>query len=159
MYDTRNVGVSYEMTTLTSRTDINWNSINAESKRLGCENVVALGLKLLEKFFDYKIPEAFTESTVQNPIYDEIVAEIHQRIFTSDLVQVALGDRYAYHLKLKERRLDKWKLHVHYPSWYLRIILTPNQVDRDVLHLPRGMFPLYYVTRPFRLARTYLFKS
>ena len=144
---------------LTSRDEIDWNSIIDESKRLGCENVLVLGLKLVERFFDYRIPEAFAESTIQNPIFGEIVTEISERIFASDAVQVELGDRYAYHLKLKERRFDKWKVHVHYLSWYLRIIVTPNQMDRDVLHLPRAMFPLYYLTRPFRLARTYLFKS
>lgn len=144
---------------ITSHSDVDWESILIESRQLGCENVVALGLKLMEKFFGYRIPDAFARSAGQNPIFDEMVAEIRGRIFAPEALQVELGDRYAYHLKLKERRLDKWKLHVHYLSWYLRIIITPNQMDRDVFHLPRGMFPLYYLTRPFRLALTYLFKS
>ena len=144
---------------ITSREEIDWESIVTESKRLGCENVVALGLKLVEKFFGFPTPEAFADSTVQHPVFDGIVTQITARLFAAGPVQFELGERYAYHLKLKERRLDKWKLHIHYLSWYLRIIVTPNQMDRDVLHLPRAMFPLYYLTRPFRLARTYLFKS
>jgi hypothetical protein len=144
---------------ITSRDEIDWNSIVAESKRLGCENVVALGLKLVQSFFGLPIPQAFADSPIEDPAFDDIVSEITARLFAPGTVQVELGERYAYHLKLKERRFDKWKLHVHYLSWYLRIIVTPNQMDRDVFHLPRGMFPLYYLTRPFRLARTYLFKS
>lgn len=143
---------------LTSRDEIDWVSILAESKRLGCENVVALGLKLVNEFFDYPIPGLFTDSITQNPVYGEIVSEVRLRIFASKNVQVELGDRYAYHLKLKERRLDRWKLHVHYLSWYLRIIMKPNRMDRDVLNLPRFLYPAYFVTRPIRLLHTYLFR-
>ena len=142
---------------LTSRDEIDWDTILAESKGLGCENVVALGLKLINEFFDYPIPEQFADSIRQNSVYDEMANEVRKRTFAPESVQVELGDRYAYHLKLKERRSDRWKLHVHYLGWYLRIIMKPNEVDRDVLHLPRVLFPLYYLTRPFRLARTYLF--
>ncbi len=143
---------------LTSRDDIDWASILAESNRFGCENVVALGLKLVNEFFDYPIPDLFAGSIMQNPVYAEIVAEVRHRIFAAKNVQVELGDRYAYHLKLKERRLDRWKLHVHYLSWYLRIIMKPNRMDRDVLNLPRFLYPAYFVTRPIRLAYTYVFR-
>lgn len=143
---------------LTSRNEIDWVSILAESRRLGCENVVALGLKLINEFFDYPIPGVFADSIEQNAVYNEIVSEVKSRIFARENVQVDLGDRYAYHLKLKERRLDRWKLHVHYLAWYLRIILKPNRMDRDVLHLPRLLYPAYFVTRPIRLAYTYLFR-
>jgi hypothetical protein len=143
---------------LTSREEIDWVSILAESKRLGCENVVALGLKLVNEFFEYPIPRVFADSMTQNPVYSEMVDEVRRRIFASRNVQVELADRYAYHLKLKERRLDRWKLHVHYLSWYLRIIMKPNRVDRDVLNLPKLLHPVYFVTRPIRLAYTYLFR-
>ncbi len=143
---------------LTSRDDIDWVTILTESKRLGCENVVALGLKLVNEFFEYPIPFAFNDSIIQNPVYNEIVSEVRNRIFAPENVQVELGDRYAFHLKLKERRIDRWKLHVHYLSWYLRIILKPNRMDRDVLHLPRLLYPAYFITRPIRLAYTFLFR-
>ena len=144
---------------LTSRDDIDWDSILEESKRVGCENVVALGLKLVHEFFDYPIPDVFADSMTQTAVYNEIVDEVRLRLFASKNVQVELGDRYAYHLKLKERRLDRWKLHVHYLSWYLRIVMKPNRVDHDVLHLPKFLHPIYFITRPIRLAYTYLFRA
>lgn len=144
---------------LTTRDEIDWTSIIAESKRLGCENVVALGLKLVNEFFEYPIPNVVIDSTTQSPVYDEIVREVRDRIFRPESVQVELPDRYAYHLKLKERRLDRWKLHVHYLSWYLRIIMRPNRMDREVLRLPRLLYPAYFVTRPIRLAYRYLLGS
>jgi len=78
-----------------------------------------------------------TASIEQNAVYNEIVSEVRRRVFAPKNIQVELGDRYAYHLKLKERRLDRWKLHVHYLSWYLRIIIKPNRMDREVLRLRR----------------------
>ncbi len=141
---------------LLSREKIDWASIFAESKGLGCENVVALGLRLVNEFFSYKIPKPFTVPTVQDQAYDEIVAEIRNRLFASEAVQVQLGDRYTYHLKLKERKRDRWKIHLHYLAWYLRLMMRPNQMDRDVVKLPRFLYPVYFVTRPVRLIYTYL---
>lgn len=143
---------------LTSRDEIDWDVVLAESKSLGCENVVALSLKLVNELFGYQIPDTFAETMDRTRVYDEIAGEVRQRIFSPENVQVEIGDRYTYHLKLKERRLDKWKLHVHYILWYLRIILKPNQMDRDALHLPRLLHPAYFVTRPIRLLYTNLLR-
>lgn len=136
---------------LTSRDHVDFDTVRSESRELGCERVVALGLKLVEEFFDYRVPATFQRDLEDDSIFSDIVVEVRKRIFAPENVQVELGDRYAYHLKLKERRVDRWKLHFHYLTWYLRIILTPNQMDRDVLHLPQYLHPFYYVTRPIRL--------
>lgn len=143
---------------LESTDDIDWTSILAESRNLGCENVVALGLKLVDEFFGYPVPEVFSEA-LANPVYDEMAHEIEARIFAPEKVHVQLGERYTYHLKLKERRLDRWKLHVHYLMWYLRLIVKPSQIDRDVLHLPRLLYPAYFITRPIRLLHDHFFKN
>lgn len=144
---------------LLSREEIDWATIFTESKSLGCENVVALGLKLVQEFFDRDIPQPFRISVRQNPVYEEIVDEIKNRLFAPEAVQVQLGDRYAFHLKLKERRIDRWKLHLHYLAWYSRLILKPNQMDRDVLRLPRLFYPAYFITRPMRLTYNYLIRD
>ena len=73
---------------LTSRDDIDWDSILEESKRVGCENVVALGLKLVHEFFDYPIPDVFADSMTQTAVYNEIVDVFLLRLFASKNVQV-----------------------------------------------------------------------
>lgn len=142
-----------------SKQHIDWDLLFAESKRFGCENVVALGLRLIHEFFEFNAPVPIWDKVKSEPIYDGMVAEIRHRLFSAEGKKVEIGDRYLYHLKLKERSSDRLKLHLHYISWYIRIIFTPNQMDKDVLHLPRALFPLYYVTRPLRLAYTYLVRS
>jgi hypothetical protein len=84
---------------------------------------------------------------------------IRSQLFTEHHSVMKIGDRYAYHLKLKEDRRDKWKLHFHYILRYLTIIFTPKTTDTNLFHLPRALEPLYYVMRPLRLFYNYAMKS
>jgi hypothetical protein len=139
-----------------SKQDVDWDGFFTAAKRVGCENVVALGLRLIHEFFGFNAPGLVWDQIKSDPMYDAMVAEIRDRLFSHDAKPVKIGERYLYHLKLKERPFDRWKLHFHYISWYMRIILTPNEMDRSILHFPRLLYPLYYLTRPFRLVFTYL---
>ena len=140
-----------------SEKDIDWNSVAEDAKRFGCENVVALGLRLTRDLFGLQLPAGSVFNDLMNvEVYDNIVAEIRTALFSDASKQTEIGDRYAYHLKLKERSTDRLKLHYHYLSWYLTLLLTPNEKDRDVMHFPHYLSPLYYVTRPFRLLFSYI---
>lgn len=139
-----------------SQADIDWDFFFSEARRFGCENVVALGLRLVDAFFglDPRVPAS---NKIKNDIaYDKMVTEIRSRLFSVDAKVVDINERYLYQLKLKERPFDKWKLHFHYLSWYARLVFTPNEIDKSVLHFPRVLYPLYYLTRPFRLVYSYV---
>lgn len=142
-----------------SKDRIDWIELFARSRKLGSENVVALGLRLIQDFFGFKITDPEWERVLQDPIFAEMSAEIRDRLFKPALVSVDIAERYKSHLKLKERSFDRFKLHYHYLSWYARIILTPNEADRSVLGLPRTLDGLYYLTRPVRLLYTYVLRS
>ena len=141
---------------LRSKQDIDWEIVSREAKRLGCENILELTLRLVYEFFGTETNIPRWEKIKKDKSLDPIVVEIQQRLFSSERVPVKIGDRYLYHLKLKERSWDKWKLHLHYLSWYLRIILVPNEIDKNLVHLPPSLAPLYYVTRPIRLLNQHL---
>ena len=134
-----------------SKDDIDWNYLFDEAKRFGCENVVSLSLRLLHEFFGFDVYHPAWAKIKSDPIYDEIVREIRERLFSETAISVVIGERYPYHLKLKERMSDRWKLHYHYLSWYLRLIFSPNEMDKNILNFPRVLYPLYYLTRPVRL--------
>lgn len=142
-----------------SKNAIDWDSVFAESNKLGCENVLALGLRLIHEFFGFGAPSAIWDKIKNDPAYDEMVAEIHDRLLSKEAKPVNINERYLYHLKLKERALDRWKLHFHYISWYLRIIVTPTQMDINTMHVPLFLYPVYYLTRPIRLIFTYLIRN
>ena len=70
-----------------------------------------------------------------------------------------IGDWYLLHLSLKERRIDRFKVKTVYLVWYLRLIFTPNAVDKTIFHLPKLFYPFYFVMRPLRLFFNYLRSS
>lgn len=139
-----------------SEKDINWELVNSEAKRLGCENTLALGLCLLNEFFDLEVPTPILQKIENDSTFREIVADIRARLFAPEMISVEMGDRYLYQLKLKEKFWDRWKLHLHYIFWYLKIIFTPNTVDKNLFQLPRWLAPLYLIMRPLRLFYTYV---
>lgn len=143
-----------------SKQEVDWDLLFVESKRLGCEKVVALGLRLIRDFFGSNLPSHdWDKIKGDEKLYDDMIAEIRGRLFSEETKIFDIGEQYLYHLKLKERKSDRWKVHFHYISWYARIILTPGEIDKNILHLPSVLYPVYYVTRPLRLAYTYLIKS
>jgi hypothetical protein len=138
---------------------IDWARLNAEADRLGCRNVLALGLYMVHDIFgrEFSIPD--WERIKNDPMFQELARGIRSSLFSKEGANWVIGDRYAYHLQLRERPVDKVKLHLHYTRWYLKIIFTPNRSDEDVFHLPRSLVWLYYVLRPTRLFYTYVLKS
>ena len=138
---------------------IAWEQLTAEADRLGCRNVLGLGLYLVHDFFggEFAIPN--WERIKNDRMFREIAANVHSSLFADEATNWVIGDRYAYHLQLREKLTDRWKLHLHYLRWYLKIIFTPNRSDEGVFHLPRWLVSLYYVLRPTRLFYTYVIKS
>ena len=60
-----------------SRQDIDWDLLFTESKRLGCENVVVLGLRLIREFFGFNIPAGdWKKINGDNKLYDSMIDEI-----------------------------------------------------------------------------------
>ena len=143
---------------LRSKENIDWEQISSEAKRLGCENALNFGLFLVHAFFGKSFPLPDWEKTASNRNYNEIARQIRSSLFSEDYAALKIGERYSYHLKLKEKIWDRCKLHLHYNLWYLKIIFSPNEADEGLFHLPPRFAPLYYIIRPPRLIYTYLLK-
>ena len=142
-----------------SNSEIDWKQISQDGKRLGCENILGLGLFLVHKFFGTKVPFPNWEKIESEPTFKKLAEEIEIRLFDENTVKLEIGDRYAYHLKLKERRWDRLKLHLHYQFWYLQLLIFPNSVDKETFNLPAWSNPIYFLIRPLRLFYTYIIKS
>ena len=138
---------------------IDWEHLTAEADRLGCRNVLGLGLYLVHDFFgrEFSIPD--WDRIKNDRMFEELARNIRSSLFSDEGTNWVIGDRYAYHLQLREKLTDKLKLHLHYMRWYLKIVFTPNRSDEGVFHLPRWLVSLYYVLRPTRLFYTYVVRS
>jgi len=138
---------------------IDWARLTAEADRLGCRNVLGLGLYLVHDLFgrEFAIPD--WNRIKSDPMFHELASNICSSLFSNEGANWVIGDRYAYHLQLREKFTDKLKLHLHYMRWYMKIVFTPNRSDEGVFHLPHWLVSLYYVLRPTRLFYTYVLRS
>jgi hypothetical protein len=137
---------------------IDWEHLTAEADRLGCRNVLGLGLYLVHDFFGREFAIADWDRIKTDPMFRELARSIRSNLFSSEGTNWVIGDRYAYHLQLREKLADKLKLHLHYMRWYLKIVFTPTRSDEGVFHLPPWLVSLYYVLRPTRLFYTYVLR-
>lgn len=142
-----------------SQDKIDWEQLLEEAKRLGCENALALGLFLIHDFFGSATPLLESKKIKKNQAFRKIAAQLRVGLFANEWNPLQIGDRYLYHLESKEKLSDKWKVHWYYGVWYLKIVFSPNEVDRNLFHLPSWLSPLHYVLRPPRLVYSYLIKS
>lgn len=141
-----------------SQNAVAWKPVIIKARRLGCENVLNLGLYLVHEFFGRDFPFSEFERVKNDVMFKTLARKIRSQLFSERHDVMQIRDRYAYHLMLKENPRDKWKLHAHYIHRYLRIIFKPRASDTKKFNLPQLLTPLYYVMRPLRLFYSYAFK-
>src|SRR5690606_12144947 len=95
---------------INSTPDIDWESIMSEAERIGCRKVLGLSIYLVRELFGTEFPEnvakRFTAREVEK--FRELNSEIIHRLFAPERYSMLIGDRYKYHLQLKEKALDRW---------------------------------------------------
>ncbi|MGB7201877.1 MAG: nucleotidyltransferase family protein [Pyrinomonadaceae bacterium] len=136
---------------------IAWAEVRQHAKNHGCEKVFALGLFLVRKFFGGCVGCPTFEESEDHEVYVEITDKVYVDAFASRPNSSQIGDWYMFHLSLKERSYDKLKLKAVYLVWYLKLIFTPNAVDKSIFRLPVVLYPLYFVMRPLRLLINYFY--
>lgn len=142
-----------------SRPEVALDGILKKARQLGCENVLCLGLYLVHEYFGQEFKFRGWQKVKNDLMFLTTAKRIKAQLFTEKPTVMGLGDRYAYHLKLKEDRRDRWRLHYHYLFRYLQIIFTPRAIDAEKFNLPRVLEPLYYLMRPLRLFYNYTLRS
>ncbi len=138
-----------------SEENFDWKEVHRHAKKYGCEKVVELGLFLVKYFFNVEVGYPGFEAIENDEKFLKIARQMQDENFSIDEISSDMADWYLYHLTLKERKIDRLRLHNFYLLWYLRIALKPNALDEQVFHLPPLFYPFYYILRPFRLFFTY----
>lgn len=147
----------HEMIRSTERSGgkIDWLEVRQHAIDHGCERVVGLGLLLVDRFFCVQTDFPGYERIVNDAGLIEIAEQVELRIISPTRVPSLKKDKYMYLLSLQEKRTHRLKLYLVYLTYYLRLLFTPNSLDKTIFHLPRLFFPLYFVLRPIRLIVTY----
>ncbi len=122
--------------------DIDWPALYAATVKYKIRRTTQVGFELNHLLFGIPIPPPFaTGAPLQKQIIDNIL------VFPSlPKPKLALSN-LKQQLNLRDSTADKVRL----VAEYLYTGITPNVRDMEAMPLSKGLYPLYYVAKPFRL--------
>jgi hypothetical protein len=136
-------------------TSLNWEHIRASATRLGCERMLALGLRLAQDLLGAELPQEIERFVNRDSRVKALAIQTSRALFEQSEPGQDIRNWYAMHLQLRERLLDRVRLHLHYCRRYLRLALRPNQRDREALPLSPFFDSMSYLVRPLRLLENF----
>jgi hypothetical protein len=136
---------------LMKESDLNWNWIGAEAKRLGIVRILRFTMLVAKSLLRATVP-AVAEQSLPADHEAAALAEEIQRYIVSDVSYNTESKAYfRLMMRLRERRADRWR-------FARRLTLTPSLGEWNAVQLPRQLFPLYRLVRLSRLAARMLGK-
>jgi hypothetical protein len=141
--------------TIRSR-EIDLTHLMKRASDLGVERTLALGLYLAHELLDAKIPEELLRQIRGEKEVTALATRIRGLLFNDDRKTYDdIGYWYHHHLTVRERLIDRIRVHLYYYHRYLRLATKPNSKDYELWALPKSLNFFYYLLRPLRLSRKY----
>ena len=112
-----------------------------------------LGLALAAELLDAPLPESVVERIKTEQKIPELVRHVQHRIFHDPRPGDQLLDHQRFRLRIRERLRDRIPMYRHLISAPLIKLFVPNRKDIELVEIPGAPFMMYYLIRPFRLAR------
>lgn len=123
--------------------DLDWAAIHARAQAQGCGDNVLLACALAERLLGVAVPSALVQplsrSTRVRMLAPTLIAELRHGERGPNMVR-NLAD-----IDVCDRRWDRIAASV-------KLAMTPTASDYRAMPLPSALWPLYRITRPFRLA-------
>jgi hypothetical protein len=137
------------------RADLDWMVSQREAQALGCERVLALGLRLAHELLDAPLPEHVRRAVLSDKHVESAFESACAQLFGDRHPFSHSLEKHHYRHHLKERWPDRLRLGLTYARVHLRAAFRPNAKDRAMLPVPRYLSFLHYFARPFRLGMIY----
>ena len=121
--------------------DLNWDVLVQRAEQAHAARMLALGLRLVEKFSNVRVP-VLVDSGMQR-----MADQVHEQLFNT----FGAADSTAtnlYNLRIMDRKRDAL-------ISTLRAIFVPTLPDWQAVALPAPLHSLYYAYRPLRLSKVY----
>jgi hypothetical protein len=129
---------------LDSVPDLDWREVIREAKRTGLTRTLAFGVLLAHRVAEAPVPPAVLRSFESDSTASYLAQHVDENLFDSPGSRPA--NRLPYSLQLLGFR-DRVSFFLSPGS------LRPNDRDHAAVHLPKLLYPLYYLLRPFRILR------
>lgn len=129
-----------------SHPDLDWQQIESQAKQLKLTTMFHLGLLLAHDFYQIRLPDELLKTMQRNRHANNLFRQVRQIIFERRFTQ---WEDYAFIFNLT----DSWRGKLQFLG---SLLFTPTQKEWEIIKLPKLLFPLYYLIRPFRLTKEYL---
>lgn len=123
--------------------NLNWNLLIERAENAHATRMLALGLRLAEKFSDVTIPANIDVDGAMQRMSDQVAAHLFNTFGAAESTETNL-----YNLRVMDRKRDAL-------ISTLRAIFVPTLPDWQALALPAPLHSLYYAYRPLRLSKVY----
>lgn len=124
-----------------SHPTINWEQVMKQSRILGTQRMLLLGLFLANGLLGTTLPEEVLLKMHSNTLVKSLYLQVCEWLFER---QPSKFEVYILHLKVRERLAHKLR-------YFLYLTITPNEKEWALLPLPKFLSFLYYLLRPLRL--------
>jgi len=131
-----------------TREERDWKLLREQSKALGCERALAVGILLVRDLLGTSVPKDVFQTAQSDATAKFLAAHARDCFF---LDAHLLPEIFHYQHKVKERASDRARIYLDNCRQSIGNAIRPNEKDREVLSLPVYLSFLYYLFRPIRL--------
>ena len=120
---------------------LDWNAVESRAREARVSRFVSLGILLAVDLLEAEVPPDVRERIAADSQVVRLQKDIQARLLSGRFPTPSESLKDEFRLV---GPLDRLRMGAHY--------LRPNPSDWDSLPMPAFLFPVYYLTRPFRLA-------
>jgi len=128
--------------------DLDWKKTLELAYDSGGRRMLLLGLLLAKDLFDASIPEKIVKEIEFDSTARKLATKVEEGLFRKSNGGSGILRSSLFYLKVRERLRDRIR-------YCADLAMTTTPGDWALLKLPRSLFPLYSLIRPFRLIRKY----
>ena len=129
--------------------ELDWQAIARQARELKLTTMLHLGLLLAHNFYQTKIPQPLAIAVKRNTRAVSLFEQVREVIFLRPFTQI---EDYVFIFKITDSWLGKLQ-------FLTGLLFTPTTKEWDAVKLPKALFPLYYLIRPYRLTKELLIKQ
>ena len=126
--------------------ELNWKRLTGLANRTGGLRMLLVGLQLARDLFGTVLPDDVGKMLETDPMVGRLARSVKYRLRGLDESPMDFYKKYAFYFRIRERAQDR-------VEYLFRMVITALLIEWRPLRLPRSFLPLYYMLRPFRLAK------
>lgn len=123
---------------------MDWQQVLEQSRRLGVERMLFLGLRLAAELLGANLPAEVLQRVQVDPKVEALTTKVRERFLRETVSPPEILESSLFHLRTRE----SWREKVRY---LLSRTLTPSPGDWTFVQLPVSLSFLYPLIRPIRL--------